>query len=63
MAISRVKLENFTVFHNLDIAFDSGINVILGGNGVGKTHLLKILYATSEISRNYNKIDSISKYF
>jgi AAA15 family ATPase/GTPase len=45
MAIEKITLKNFTVFDELEIDFCEGINVLLGENGTGKTHLLKVLYA------------------
>ena len=45
MAIKSIKLENFTVFENIRCEFTSGINILIGENGTGKTHLLKALYA------------------
>ena len=45
MTITRVKLENFTVFESLDLEPSPGINVLVGANGTGKTHLLKVCYA------------------
>ena len=45
MAIKSVELENFTVLENVKCDFSPGINIIIGENGTGKTHLLKVLYA------------------
>ncbi len=45
MTITRVVLENFTVFHKLDLEPSPGINVLVGANGTGKTHLMKVCYA------------------
>lgn len=42
--IDRLELKNFTVFDKLKIDFSSKINVIIGENGTGKTHLLKSTY-------------------
>ncbi|MEW8441903.1 MAG: ATP-binding protein [Candidatus Thiodiazotropha taylori] len=42
--IDQLSLKNFTAFNDLDIDFSSKINVILGENGTGKTHLLKAAY-------------------
>ena len=42
--IERLKLKNFTTFGDIDISFSSGVNVIIGENGTGKTHLLKAAY-------------------
>jgi energy-coupling factor transporter ATP-binding protein EcfA2 len=42
--IERLELENFTGFKNLGIEFSPKVNVIIGENGTGKTHLLKAAY-------------------
>ncbi|WP_207775141.1 AAA family ATPase [Tamilnaduibacter salinus] len=44
MMIDQLELKNFTSFGDLDIDFSSKINVIIGENGTGKTHLLKAAY-------------------
>jgi energy-coupling factor transporter ATP-binding protein EcfA2 len=41
----RLKLHNFTVFADVAFEFSPGLNAYVGGNGSGKTHLLKILYS------------------
>lgn len=43
--LERLELENFTAFDKLDMRFCQGINILIGENGTGKTHILKILYA------------------
>lgn len=48
--IRHIKLENFTSFAELDQGFSPGVNVIIGANGTGKTHLLKVLYAACAIT-------------
>jgi ABC-type transporter Mla maintaining outer membrane lipid asymmetry ATPase subunit MlaF len=48
--INHVKLENFTAFARLDQALSPAVNVIIGANGTGKTHLLKVLYAATAIT-------------
>ena len=48
MAINKVSIENFTVFNKTEIDFCDGMNVFIGENGTGKTHLLKIIYAICE---------------
>lgn len=45
MKIKNVKLENYTVFENLSIPISNGINVFIGENATGKTHLMKLLYS------------------
>ena len=49
MTITRVKLENFTVFESLDLEPSPGINVLVGANGTGKTHLMKACYAACAV--------------
>lgn len=51
MAITRLKLDNFTAFEKLDIEPSPGINVFVGANGTGKTHLMKVAYAACDISK------------
>lgn len=48
MSLKSIKVQNFTVFAEEEIEFSKGINVVVGPNGVGKTHLLKLLYAASQ---------------
>ena len=45
--ITKLELENFTVFDKLEIDFSPKINIIIGENGTGKTQLLKAAYALS----------------
>ena len=45
MAIKSIELKNFTVFENMECEFSSGVNIFIGENGTGKTHLLKVLYS------------------
>jgi len=42
--IKKLSLQNFTVFEQADLEFSPGLNVIIGENGTGKTHLLKLAY-------------------
>ncbi|HOB70227.1 MAG TPA: AAA family ATPase, partial [bacterium] len=42
--IKKIKFEKFTAFDSLDIDFSPGINVFIGENGTGKTHILKTIY-------------------
>ena len=43
--ITKFKASNFTVFTDLSIEFSPGINIFIGQNGTGKTHLLKAVYS------------------
>lgn len=44
MKIEKIRLEKFSVFKDAEFAFSPGINVLIGANGTGKSHLLKSLY-------------------
>lgn len=50
MPIRRLELTNFTAFDELSIQFSDGINVLLGENGTGKTHILKVAYAATAVA-------------
>lgn len=51
MNIKSIKLKNYTVFEDLSVNFGKGINVVIGENATGKTHLLKLLYAACRSNR------------
>lgn len=44
--LTDLTIKNFTVFSNADLQFSRGLNVVIGENGTGKTHLLKLIYST-----------------
>ena len=56
--IQSLTLENFTAFSQARLEFGEGLNIIVGENGLGKTHLLKLPYAllavSAEEARNGN---------
>ena len=43
MEFRKVDIQNFKRFKTCHLNFQSGINIILGGNGVGKTSILEAL--------------------
>jgi len=51
MTITKIMLERFTAFEKLELDLSSGINVFVGANGTGKTHLMKVAYAACDISK------------
>lgn len=51
MNLKSVRIENFTVFDKIAIDFCDGINVFIGENATGKTHLLKALYSACRSNR------------
>ncbi len=52
MWINRIEVNRFTVFERLEIDLSEGINVFIGENGTGKTHLMKLIYAACKASDN-----------
>ena len=44
-AHQKLNLHNFTAFRKAEFEFANGINVFVGENGTGKTHVMKMLYA------------------
>lgn len=67
--LKQLRLRNFTVFQEADLVFSPGLNVIIGENGTGKTHLLKLAYALSNawhhLVKNQGLISAqkIERYF
>ena len=43
--LESLIIDNFTAFGSKELKFSDGLNVFVGENGTGKTHLLKIPYA------------------
>ncbi|MEW6666846.1 MAG: AAA family ATPase [Thermodesulfobacteriota bacterium] len=43
--ILSISLKDFTAFQSLDMQCSSCINVFIGANSTGKSHLLKLMYA------------------
>lgn len=61
--IDKINLENFTLFHDVEIDLCPKVNIIIGENGTGKTQLLKAAYAASstrqQIDASNNEADVI----
>ena len=51
MPVTKIKLENFTAFKDLEVEFSPGINALIGANGTGKTHLMKVCYAGCDAAK------------
>ncbi|MEA3644002.1 MAG: AAA family ATPase, partial [Lamprobacter sp.] len=53
--LKHLKITNFTAFGKATFDFSEGLNVIVGANGTGKTHVLKLGYlftrAWSDLSK------------
>jgi energy-coupling factor transporter ATP-binding protein EcfA2 len=53
--ITSLRLQNFTSFEKFDLKPSPGINVLIGVNGTGKTHILKVLYAACAITEGEDR--------
>jgi hypothetical protein len=51
MPVRRLRLSEFSAFESVDLEFVDGLNIFLGANGTGKTHVLKIIYTLLEAAR------------
>ncbi len=49
--ITKVKFNQFTAFDQLEVKCSPYINIFIGKNGTGKTHILKTIYAACDIIR------------
>jgi hypothetical protein len=45
--LNALHIKQFTVFQDVQFRFSAGLNVIVGDNGTGKTHVLKLGYLFS----------------
>lgn len=62
--LSKIKFEKFTAFEKLEINFSSGINIFVGENGTGKTHILKAAYSACDITKSKkNWAEKLTKVF
>jgi len=52
MSITEIRLDKFTAFEKLKMEFSPGVNVFVGANGTGKTHILKVLYSACDITKS-----------
>lgn len=62
MPIARLQLTDFTVFKQASFEFCSGINVLMGENGTGKSHVLKAIYAALRGSTDKDPLKLIEKF-
>ena len=58
--LKSLAITNFTVFPRANLRFGKNLNVIVGENGSGKTHILKIAYSGIAASAKLAREQSVS---
>jgi predicted ATPase len=48
--IHSLQIENLTVFPQADLRFGKNLNIVIGENGAGKSHILKAAYVALAVS-------------
>lgn len=57
--VEKLSLNGFSNFDNSTFVFSKGINVFIGKNGTGKTHILKSMAATLTGNNNFLNTSSL----
>src|SRR5262249_21072143 len=52
MKLSALKIQNFSVVRSGTLSFSPQVNVLIGRNGAGKSHVLKLLYSMLRAHRD-----------
>ena len=50
--IKKIKFQRFTAFEDLQIDFSPGVNIFIGENATGKTHIMKAVYAACDVTKS-----------
>jgi len=59
--LKKLSLNGFTVFSDAKLSFSPGLNVIVGENGCGKSHLLKVAYSVIANSAEETKRPTVGE--
>ena len=52
MKAKRLTLKEFTAFKQVDIEFSPGLNVFIGANATGKSHMMKLIYSILKVQES-----------
>ena len=50
--ITKIIFNKFTAFDQLEVDCSPSVNIFIGKNGTGKTHILKTIYAACDIIKS-----------
>jgi AAA domain, putative AbiEii toxin, Type IV TA system/AAA domain len=53
--LKKIVLSNFTAFESATLEFSRGVNVFVGANATGKTHVMKLAYSITRAWRDLEK--------
>lgn len=59
--IKHIYLNNFTCFEECCLSFCKGINLFIGRNGTGKTHIMKCMAASMKANALFEQSTSKTK--
>lgn len=62
MHISRIKINNFRNFNQLDVELHEGLNVMVGPNNVGKSNFIETINFLSQDPNTSATIDDFNKF-
>jgi ABC-type branched-subunit amino acid transport system ATPase component len=51
MKIKSLEVKRFTAMEEATLEFSSGLNVFIGENGAGKSHVMKLLYSVMRVAQ------------
>lgn len=63
MHISKIKINNFRNFSNLEVNLHEGLNVIVGPNNVGKSNFIKTINFLGVDPNSQSSVDDFNKYY
>jgi len=63
MKLTTLDLDRFCVFKKAEMTFSPGINVFIGANATGKSHLMKLLYSIVKTKRDCNGGEAANSEF
>ncbi len=62
MHLSKLKINNFRNFNELEIELHEGLNVVVGPNNVGKSNLIEVINYLNKDPNSSATIDDFNKY-
>lgn len=58
--LKTARMQKFAALPDTEVHFSPGLNVVIGENGLGKTQLLKLLYATLKVNADARDLTKTS---